>query len=145
MESTQQPPAKRRRTTDETEVNSCAPDVTNPHPGYFHLRMCGLADYFMMDCLKRMARRQFVIALNTQSNWCGIEQVIAEIYATCGNYEELRAPLIKRIVDRGLDENDPQIMSYIQSVAASLNSISAFAEDFSEEIEKGMKRRQKQT
>lgn len=135
-ESTQQPPAKLPRTRDEAEDNSCAPGMTSPHPSYIHPRMYRLADYFMIDSLKEMAKRQFVEALNSQSNWfpsCGIEQVIVEIYTTRGNYEELKAPLIK-IIERWLDKNHPQVKSYIRSVITSLNSISAFENDLMVEI-----------
>lgn len=55
--------------------------------------MYGLADYFLIDSLKRVAKRNFLQALDSWANWSpryDIKEVIEEMYSTRGNYSELK-------------------------------------------------------
>ncbi|KAJ5175142.1 uncharacterized protein N7482_001019 [Penicillium canariense] len=68
------------------------------HPCYFHVRMYGEADYFMIDDLKRKAEVHFCASLLSSPKTESFEEAIEELYSTRANYHKLRQVAIGVIV-----------------------------------------------
>ena len=69
------------------------------HPCYFHVRMYGVADYFMIDDLKSKAEAYFRASFMDCPERESFAGMIQELYSTQANYEELRQLAIQLIVD----------------------------------------------
>ncbi|GLA44642.1 hypothetical protein AnigIFM63309_004556 [Aspergillus niger] len=69
------------------------------HPCYFHVRMYGEADYFMIDDLKTKAKEKFLASLMNCSEIESFSEIIAELYSTRADYGKLRKLALKVIVD----------------------------------------------
>lgn len=81
-------------------------DITGPpvdslldcHPCYFHVRMYGEADYFMIDDLKSKAEVHFCASFMSSPERESFAETIEELYSTRANYQELRQVAIEMIV-----------------------------------------------
>ncbi|KAI9923370.1 hypothetical protein ASPWEDRAFT_55550 [Aspergillus wentii DTO 134E9] len=69
------------------------------HPCYFHVRMYGEADYFMISDLKGKAKEKFLSSFLNCSEKESFSETIAELYSTRANYRELRKLAVEVIVD----------------------------------------------
>lgn len=69
------------------------------HPCYFHVRMYGEADYFMISGLKRKAKENFLSSFLNCSEKESFSETIAELYSTRANYGKLRKLAVEAIVD----------------------------------------------
>ncbi|KAJ5377366.1 uncharacterized protein N7496_004775 [Penicillium cataractarum] len=78
----------------EPLVNS----ILDCHPSYFHLRMYGEADYFMIDDLKRKAEAHFYASFMSSPKAESFTETIEELYSTRANYLELRQAAIETII-----------------------------------------------
>lgn len=67
------------------------------HPCYFHMRMYGEADYFMISDLKTKACEQFCASFMDFPHEEGFTEIIHELYSTRANYWELRKLAINMI------------------------------------------------
>lgn len=98
--SIQQSPTEGSTEAAYLAAQSLAVDNTNC-PRHFHLRMYGLADYLLMDSLKKAANVAFNELMKpTYATllWNALEPLIKEIYSTRGNYQQLKKPFIKAVV-----------------------------------------------
>lgn len=133
-----EPPAKRPKTTGEGKDKSCSTAMTGKLPGCVHLRMYGLADYFMIDSLKKMAKRHFLENLDDYQSWPpseNIHPVIEEIYSAHGNYEEFKTPLAKKIAQRFTEKQLAGLKEPLRSDISPLKSkLPQFAIDLCEEL-----------
>lgn len=78
------------------------PDVDtwpNCHSCYFHVRMYGEGDYFMISDLKRKAKEKFLASLINCSEKKCFSETITELYSTHAKYELLRKLAIEVIVN----------------------------------------------
>lgn len=66
------------RVTTEPLVNS----LVDCHPCYFHVRMYGEADYFMIDDLKRRAEAHFCALFISSPERESFAETIEELYST---------------------------------------------------------------
>lgn len=80
-------------------VELVADTLTDCHPCYFHVRMYGEADYFMIDDLKSKAEVHSRASFMNYPDRQSFTETIQEIYSTQGNYQELRRLAIQMIVD----------------------------------------------
>ncbi|KAL2871606.1 BTB/POZ domain-containing protein [Aspergillus lucknowensis] len=69
------------------------------HPSYFHLRIFGQADYFMISDLKDRAKEQFRASFMDCSDRYMFAEVIKELYSNRANYQEIRKVAIDVVVD----------------------------------------------
>jgi hypothetical protein len=70
------------------------------HPCYFHLRMYGEADYFMINELKSKAEARFCAALGDFPDKESFAEVVKELYSSRAKYCELKKLAINVIVDK---------------------------------------------
>lgn len=68
------------------------------HPCYFHIRVYGEADYFMIDDLKRKAEVHFCASFMSSPKAESFAETIEELYSTQANYHELRQAAIGMII-----------------------------------------------
>lgn len=71
----------------------------NCHPCYFHLRMYGEADYFMIEDLKSKAERNFCESFINSAETLPFAEIMEEVYSTRANYLGPRQLAIEMIVD----------------------------------------------
>ncbi|KAJ5876031.1 uncharacterized protein N7529_001615 [Penicillium soppii] len=69
------------------------------HPSYFHLRMYGEADYFMVSDLKCNAERHFCESFLNSTETLPFAEIVEEVCSTQANYHGLRQLAIEMIVD----------------------------------------------
>ncbi|RAL15184.1 BTB/POZ domain-containing protein [Aspergillus homomorphus CBS 101889] len=69
------------------------------HPSYFHARMFGEADYFMINALKAKAKSEFRASFKDCSERDLIAEVIKELYSPRANYQELRKLAVDVVVN----------------------------------------------
>lgn len=72
--------------------------LSDCHPSYFHTRMYGEADYFMISDLKAIAREQFCASFGDFSDKDYFREIIDELYSARANYWELRNLAINMVV-----------------------------------------------
>ncbi|OGE47643.1 hypothetical protein PENARI_c039G01644 [Penicillium arizonense] len=68
------------------------------HPCYFHVRMYGEADYFMIDDLKSKAAVHFCASFMSSPERESFADTVEELYSTRANYQELRQLAIEMLV-----------------------------------------------
>ncbi|KAJ0413315.1 hypothetical protein BJY00DRAFT_63753 [Aspergillus carlsbadensis] len=73
--------------------------VAECHPSYFHARMFGEADYFMINDLKDKAKDQFRLSFVDCSERDLFVEVIKELYSPRANYQELRKLAVDVVVN----------------------------------------------
>lgn len=84
---------------DESVVTEPLVDsLLDCHPCYFHIRMYGEADYFMVDDLKRKAEVHFCASFMSSPKAESFAKIIEELYSTQANYHELRQAAIEMII-----------------------------------------------
>ncbi|KAJ5725553.1 uncharacterized protein N7483_006910 [Penicillium malachiteum] len=88
---------------DESPVTPPAADRSWPPlticpPTYFHARVFGDADFFMMDELKQQALAKFRIALRGINELWKVELLISELWSKNANYTQLRPILMASIL-----------------------------------------------
>lgn len=96
-----QPPAKRLKTASHeasegsptSSMAAAVTDLTSCNAAYFHMRIYGEADYFMIDDLKAMANEYFRASL-TLKPWGEFVKIVKEAYSTRADYQEIKEPLI---------------------------------------------------
>ncbi|KAJ6126262.1 hypothetical protein N7471_010755 [Penicillium samsonianum] len=69
------------------------------HPCYFHVRMYGEADYFMINDLKAKAKAHFLACFMDNPKRKPFADTIEELYSTQADYRQLRQLAIETIVD----------------------------------------------
>lgn len=85
---------------DEGRITDPAIDpLVNCHPCYFHVRIYGEADYFMISDLKSKAEKHFCASFMNSPERESFAEIMEEVYSTRANYQELRQLAIKMIVD----------------------------------------------
>jgi hypothetical protein len=73
--------------------------LANCHPCYFHVRMYGEADYFMISDLKTKAKAHFLASFMDHPKRTTFADTIEELYSTQADYLQLRQLAIEMIVD----------------------------------------------
>lgn len=96
------------------------------HPCYFHVRMYGEADYFMISDLKSKAEVHFCASFMASPERESFAETIEELYSTRANYQELKQLAIGMIVD-----NLPTLRKGLRPVITSelMKSIPEFTYD----------------
>ncbi|KAL5333676.1 BTB/POZ protein [Aspergillus crustosus] len=69
------------------------------HPCYFHMRIFGEADYFMINDLKDIAKEQFCTSFMECSERDLFAEIIKELYSDRANYQGLRTLAIEVVVN----------------------------------------------
>ncbi|KAL2859768.1 uncharacterized protein BJX67DRAFT_376056 [Aspergillus lucknowensis] len=91
------------RGSDQSDREDAVESVIDPsaecHPCYFHMRVFGEADYFMISPLKDKAREQFPTSFTDCSEKDLFAEVIKELYSERANYQELKTLAIDVVVD----------------------------------------------
>ncbi|GLA00612.1 hypothetical protein AnigIFM60653_009362 [Aspergillus niger] len=93
------PMNKKGPNEEENNVEPAVDILADCHPCYFHVRMYGEADYFMIDDLKIKAEEKVLASLVNCSEVDSFSQIIAELYSGRADYERLRKLALKVIVD----------------------------------------------
>jgi hypothetical protein len=73
--------------------------LTDCHPCYFHVRMYGEADYFMISDLKTKAKAHFLASFMGNPKRTTFADTIEELYSTQADYRQLRQLAIEMIVE----------------------------------------------
>ncbi|KAI2687588.1 hypothetical protein CBS147326_6534 [Penicillium roqueforti] len=79
-------------------VELVADTLAECHPCYFHVRMYGVADYFMIGDLKSKAEGHFRASFMDCLERDSFAEMIQELYSTQANYQKLRQLAIQMIV-----------------------------------------------
>ncbi|KAL4866012.1 hypothetical protein BDV12DRAFT_199562 [Aspergillus spectabilis] len=97
------------------------------HPCYFHMRIFGEADYFMISDLKDIAKEQFRTSFTDCSERDLFAEVIKELYLERANYQELRTVAIEVVVNnlpslrKGFDPAiDSELLEAVPNFAVDL-------------------------
>ncbi|KAI2994449.1 hypothetical protein CBS147346_10487 [Aspergillus niger] len=93
------PMNKKGPNEEENNVEPAVDILADCHPCYFHVRMYGEADYFMIDDLKIKAEEKVLASLVNCSEVDSFSQIIAELYSGRADYGRLRKLALKVIVD----------------------------------------------
>ncbi|KGO75168.1 Uncharacterized protein PITC_057890 [Penicillium italicum] len=81
------------------ELEPIVDKLADCHPCYFHVRMYGEADYFMISDLKTKAKAQFLASFMDNPKRATFADTIEELYSTHADYQQLRQLAIEVIVD----------------------------------------------
>lgn len=84
---------------EEMTAEESIPSLTSCHPSYFHVRMYGEADYFMIDDLKARAMAYFRASFMDKPENESFSDVIKELYSMRANYRALKEVAIEMIVN----------------------------------------------
>lgn len=80
--------------SDPSDQEDTIEPVVNPlaqyHPCYFHMRVVGKADYFIISSLKDKEKEQFRISFINYSERDLFTEVIRELCLERANYQELK-------------------------------------------------------
>ncbi|KAJ5752828.1 hypothetical protein N7520_009745 [Penicillium odoratum] len=85
------------------QMDAIDESLTDCHPCYFHLRMYGEADYFMIEDLKIKAAENFRDSFENCSEKQILAQAIKELYSTNADYRDIRK-LAKGLIVKNLRE-----------------------------------------
>ncbi|KAL3482997.1 hypothetical protein BJX62DRAFT_92309 [Aspergillus germanicus] len=89
--------------SDQSDQEDAMEPIIDPsaecHPCYFHMRVFGEADYFMISSLKDKAREQFRTSFTDCSERDLFAEVIKELYSERANYRELKTLAIDVVVN----------------------------------------------
>lgn len=85
-------------TGSSEQMDAIDESLTDCHPCYFHLRMYGEADYFMIEDLKIKAEENFRDSFENCSEKQILAQAIKELYSTNADYRDIRKLANKLIV-----------------------------------------------
>ena len=89
--------------SDQSDQEDATEPVIDPsaesHPSYFHMRVFGEADYFMISSLKDRAKEQFRTSFTDCSERDLFAEVIKELYSERTNYQELKTLAIDFVVN----------------------------------------------
>lgn len=83
----------------EDAVELVIDPLAERHPCYFHMRVSGEADYFMISSLKDKAKEQIRISFTDCSEKDLFAEVIKELYSERANYQELKTLAIDVVVN----------------------------------------------
>ncbi|KAL4918679.1 hypothetical protein BDW62DRAFT_180758 [Aspergillus aurantiobrunneus] len=89
--------------SDQSDQEHATEPVVDPsaecHPCYFHMRVFGEADYFMISSLKDKAKEQFRASFTDCSERDLFVEVIKELYSERANYQELKTLAIDIVIN----------------------------------------------
>lgn len=85
-------------TGSSEQMDAIDESLADCHPCYFHLRMYGEADYFLIKDLKTKAAENFRDSFENCSEKQILALVIKELYSTNADYRDIRKSVIELIV-----------------------------------------------